>query len=475
MLRLSLRNVVLTAATTWMAWGAPAEAQIYGRLPGGNQEGGTNASCGFPDCQPNLPTFGHYHENWRRWPEDDRSDLIDKLSPFTTPAKGTFPDSVIPESRDEDLIAPRSRNTTGSTPSFVAPNRGLESIPSPPTRSDSLELPDSMPADDLPSDNFSTDTSSDTGLPGSGGAESSDGLFPDLEQPEDSGGISQPETDSDDLNDIFNDFGRRMPPQRGRIRQLRRPPMTQRRLSSIPNLQHFGSTGLHTGIDSKGKRWPSESTNGAAPAITEQHSQPNSGSSKLALQLDDSKKNPLRREAAPVTTPAVTKPKTERPMLTASNEPLPQAQPQPQAPSENVAAAYAAAQHAAQHAANRFAASQYAPHPHPYSSYAPQYTPNYAGVPPQYQYQYGPGWSPQQPTPGLQGHGVPVPRQLGGQFAPEYASAPTYPTGQIPPAATSGAPVQRQPIEVAPVQQASATIEFEDDVTTTRRNNPLRK
>ena len=282
------RRILLAAAASVAVLDTPVDAQIFGRAAAGYQQALSNRSCEPGKCSPSM-IYGHHHENWRRWPEDDRSDLVDLLSPFTT--KGGAPESVIPDAINEDNITNRkSRGPGGTAPMVEPPTPGAESLP-PGAPSDDmttsdggLELPD-LPEDNLPSglptdDGFGVGDLPGESLPGDNN-DNDAGLLPDF-----NGSQPQPENDSE-LDEIFDDFGSHLQttPSR-RVHQMRRPPLTQRPLAYAGRLQ------LPTrGVVQAGAAVENVPTRQPQPVVAERPHP----STKTRVSSRDQRMNPLRR------------------------------------------------------------------------------------------------------------------------------------------------------------------------------------
>ena len=96
-----------------------------------------NSSCAVGHCPTNFMTYGFFHENWRRWPEDTSVEQSSALNPFVVPDRDT-PRPLIPSPRDEASQFLRKRTPIEATPEDARTDSSGPSTPStPPSGGDS--------------------------------------------------------------------------------------------------------------------------------------------------------------------------------------------------------------------------------------------------------------------------------------------------------------------------------------------------
>ena len=251
MLRLIPRKLLLQVGLTALCLPSLAMGQIFARAA--FEEAAENTSCGLSACPPSVLTYGYYHENWRRWPEEPSTTTAsDALSPFAKPDRRT-PAIDLPEPRMEDSMAPRRRRaSSGATESpqsrQTTPTPQARPLPpQEPDRQDGLPaLPPSdadspMPPPSLPSGQdsfFPQDDETETGaLPEVFPDEPLEDSLPplDLENGQPGNNFNEQPAD-DNPEDVFNldDFGQVNPQRLQRYRMssaghMRRPGSTQPR------------------------------------------------------------------------------------------------------------------------------------------------------------------------------------------------------------------------------------------------------
>ncbi len=104
--------------TVSILWGLHAQvgmAQIFARVTASEAAAATDSACGLRSCPPKALTYGYYHENWRRWPEEPGGPAASAMSPFAVPDRSA-PAGETPDARDEASQVPRQRKSVPATP-----------------------------------------------------------------------------------------------------------------------------------------------------------------------------------------------------------------------------------------------------------------------------------------------------------------------------------------------------------------------
>ena len=110
-------------------------AQIFARVSH-DAAAAANAACGFRPCPPKALTYGYYHENWRRWPEESPIGQLGELSPFVVPDRTAVPAVETPDPRDEGSGIFRRRSPVSASPQDAqAPMPSRSAAPMPTTPS----------------------------------------------------------------------------------------------------------------------------------------------------------------------------------------------------------------------------------------------------------------------------------------------------------------------------------------------------
>ncbi len=245
MLRQNAHRMLFLACLTTLGQGSSAHGQITAQLAREDLLD-SNRSCGVLPCPPRVLTYGFYHENWRRWPEESSATGGADLSPFALPDR-TVPPVEVPDPRDEGTVSPRRRQSTGAEPPaaalpepapFTQPP-GKQPAPGRPTLD---ELPSDLPV--APAEqgeldqgrsffpDSDIDTGRDDGLPntfpesGTDSSGSGGNAFPELPPMDD----PAPSSDGD-VNDLFDldEFGQADP----RMRRYQQETASQLRRAGV--------------------------------------------------------------------------------------------------------------------------------------------------------------------------------------------------------------------------------------------------
>ncbi len=161
-------------------------AQIFARVSH-DAAAAANAACGFRPCPPKALTYGYYHENWRRWPEESPVSQLGELSPFVVPDRTAAPTAETPDPRDEASGIFRKRSPVSASPQDAQapmPNRSAAPMPTTPSgpTADMLQSTPGM-EETNPLDAVLPGPSDPLAIPG---AESNDLLLPDFPESQES-------------------------------------------------------------------------------------------------------------------------------------------------------------------------------------------------------------------------------------------------------------------------------------------------
>lgn len=194
-----------------IAWPARiGSAQIFARVSH-DAAAAANAACGFRPCPPKALTYGYYHENWRRWPEESPISQLGELSPFVVPDRSAVPQVETPDPRDEGAGIFRRRSPVPASPQdaqvpmpsrSTAPSRPAAEMPQPAPGAEGTNPLDAiLPG---PSDSLTPAPESDNLLPDFPNTQDS---LPDLQPtPDPSTPAPTPDAPAPGSEDPFDDL-----------------------------------------------------------------------------------------------------------------------------------------------------------------------------------------------------------------------------------------------------------------------------